>query len=427
MANIRINDLGMVVQEGKTILEVAREKGIYIPTLCYNEALKPYGACRLCVVEVEENGRKNVVTSCTTPVKDGMRILTNSEKIWRTRKILIELLLARVPESKKLQELANYHGLEKSRFSLKDEDCILCGLCVRACDERVGRSAIGFMKRGTEREVGIPFEKEFSEDCVGCGACTYLCPTGAIQMEAKTLERFRKFRAEYRKCRYMMMGVVDYKLCPNNYQCWHCEVDQRMEELFGTHPALVFRKKEEEEPVEIYEFVLFPNYLYSRGHIWAKKFNGRVRVGMDDFARKLIGKMADLKTHGKNDGVNAGNELWELKVGNRKAVMLAPFDLKVKEVNPDVLDNPPIAYLDPYRKGWVLDLEPYDPSELRSRLLQKNRAKLLFKEDSESLHSRFEKELGVTITDGGEIAPTLHKLLTSDAWDSIISEFLYRI
>lgn len=427
MVNIRINDLGMKVQEGKTILEVAKEKGIYIPTLCHHETLKPYGACRLCVVEVENNGRKDVVASCTTPVKDGMRILTNSERVWKIRKMIIELLLARVPDSKKLQELASYHGIEKPRFSSKDKDCILCGLCVRVCSERVGRSAIGFQKRGVDREVGIPFGKEYSEDCVACGACTYVCPTGAIQMEAKTLQRFRKFRAEYRECRYMMMGVVDYKLCPNNYQCWHCEVDQRMEELFGTHPALVFRKKEEEEPVQIYEFILFPEYLYSRGHIWARKFNGRVRIGMDDFARKLVGKISDLKTHGRNDRVNAGNELWELKIGDKRATMLAPFDLKVLDVNTDVVDNPPIAYLDPYRKGWIIDLEPYDLKEIRERMLWENRAKLLFKEDAESLHARFERELGVTITDGGEIAPTLHRTLPANAWNSLISEFLHRV
>ncbi len=427
MANIRINDLGMKVQEGKTILEVAREKGIYIPTLCYHEALKPFGGCRLCVVEVENNGKKDVLASCTTPVKDGMKIYTNSDRIWKIRKTILELLLARVPTSKKLKELASYHGVEKPYFSLKDKDCILCGLCERVCSERVGKAAIGFRKRGTEREIGIPFEKEFSDDCVGCGACTYLCPTNAIQMEAKTLQRFRKLRAEYRKCRYMMMGVVDYKLCPNNYQCWHCEVDQHMEELFGTHPALVFRRKEEEEPVQIYEFVLVPEYLYSRGHVWVKKFNGRLRIGADDFARRLIGKMADLKTHGKNDRVNAGNELWEFKIGDKRATMLAPFDLKVKEVNTDVIDNPPILYLDPYRKGWVLDLEPYESREIRSSLVWDNRAKLLFKEDAENLHSRFQRELGVTITDGGEIAPTLHKSLSSSAWNSLVSEFLHRV
>lgn len=155
----------------------------------------------------------------------------------------IEILLTRVPNSKKLQGLASDYGIEKIRFPIKNKNCILCGLCVRVCNEKVGRSAIGFQKRGVEREVGIPFGEEFSEDCVGCGACTFVCPTGAIQMEAKTLQRFREIKT-YKECRYMMMGVVEFKLCPNDYQCWRCEVDQRMEEIFGTHPALVISRKE---------------------------------------------------------------------------------------------------------------------------------------------------------------------------------------
>lgn len=89
MANIRINDLEIKSQDGKTILEVAKEKGIYIPTLCYHEALKPYGACRLCVVEMESNAKKDVVASCTTLIKDGMKILTNSEKILKIRKMIL--------------------------------------------------------------------------------------------------------------------------------------------------------------------------------------------------------------------------------------------------------------------------------------------------------------------------------------------------
>lgn len=98
-----------------------------------------------------------------------------------------------------------------------------------------------------------------------------------------------------------------------------------MEEIFGTHPALVISRKEKEEPVQIYEFILFPKYLYSRGHIWAKKYNGRMRIGIDDFARKLVGKISDLKTHEKNDIVNAEDELWELKVEDKKVIMFAPY------------------------------------------------------------------------------------------------------
>lgn len=172
-------------EEGLTILKVARDNGIEIPTLCYNEALEPYGACRLCSVEVIRNGRSRIVASCLYPVEEGLIVKTASERVITNRKMLVELLLARCSEEKVIQDLARKLGVEQTSFRseyLEHNRCILCALCVRACQEVVGVSAISLVNRGVKREVAPPFF-EPSAVCIGCGSCVYICPTSCIEME----------------------------------------------------------------------------------------------------------------------------------------------------------------------------------------------------------------------------------------------------
>ncbi len=180
MISLNINGIKAQAEEGATILEVARFYGIDIPTLCYHEDLTPYGACRLCMVEVEEGKRTKIVASCLYRVKDGLKVRTHTERVIKGRKLLLELLLARCPNSKTLQDLASKMGLEKVRFKMENEDCILCGLCVRMCAEQMRSGAIGFVGRGQKREVVTPF-RTASEICRNCGACMYICPAVELQ------------------------------------------------------------------------------------------------------------------------------------------------------------------------------------------------------------------------------------------------------
>ena len=179
---LKINEKKVKAEEGMTVLEAAKSAGIDIPTLCYHEALKPYGACRLCTVEITSAGGTRLVTSCQYPVEKGLVVNTDTPQVVKARKMLIELMLARCPSVPKIQELAQEYGVDKPRFKVKEELCILCGLCSRMCEEVVGASAINFYKRGFEREVTTPFA-EISEACIGCGACAKVCPTGAITLE----------------------------------------------------------------------------------------------------------------------------------------------------------------------------------------------------------------------------------------------------
>ncbi len=175
MINLKINGLRVSVEKGTTLLEAARFIGFPIPTLCHLDCLTPYGACRLCVVEIGEGPKAKLVSSCTYPVEEGLLVRTASSRVIRARKMILELLLASCPQSKKIQDLASAHAVRQQRFRQEHEDCILCGLCTRICREQMQAGDIGFRGRGEKRSVGSPFDKK-SDGCRLCGACLHVCP-----------------------------------------------------------------------------------------------------------------------------------------------------------------------------------------------------------------------------------------------------------
>ncbi len=175
MITLQINGLQARVEEGSTLLEAARFLGFPIPTLCHMEGLSPYGACRLCVVEIGEGPGAKLVSSCTYPAQEGLKVRTASSRVLRARKMILELLLASCPQSKILQDLASAHNMRQQRFRQEHEDCIQCGLCVRMCEEQMVAKAIGFSGRGQNRSLGTPFDIK-SEVCRQCGGCIYVCP-----------------------------------------------------------------------------------------------------------------------------------------------------------------------------------------------------------------------------------------------------------
>ncbi len=212
MANISINGNKISVLDGTTVLDAARKNDIYIPTLCDDPRLEPYGGCRLCLVQIK--GMPRPVTACTTPVMDGMEVETSNDLIERQRRTIVELLLSDHPNDCMvceragdctLQELAYFYELRKNRFygerrqyAKKDmnpfverdmEKCILCGKCVRVCEEIQGVSAIDISSRGFVAKVSTPFERDL--DCEFCGQCISVCPTGAL-MGKQSLGRGRQ-------------------------------------------------------------------------------------------------------------------------------------------------------------------------------------------------------------------------------------------
>ena len=184
--NLTVNGKAVELEEGKTVLDACKAANADVPTLCYVDFLEPYGSCRLCQIKVtEKGGAPRLAASCVLPAADGMEIVTDDEDVRRARRLVLELLLAQAPDAEALHVLAEEYGIERTRFpaAARDGDkprkCILCGLCVRVCEQRVQAYAIGFVQRGHEAEVMPPYGRP-SDDCIACGACASVCPTAAI-------------------------------------------------------------------------------------------------------------------------------------------------------------------------------------------------------------------------------------------------------
>jgi coenzyme F420 hydrogenase subunit beta len=175
MIQLKINGIDVSVDRGTTLLEAATFLGLPIPTLCHMEGLTPYGACRLCVVEIGAPPNSRLVTSCTYPAEEGLSVRTASNRVLRARRMIVELLLASCPQSKTIQDIASAMEVRQQRFRQENEDCILCGRCVRMCSEQMMAGAIGFTGRGQDRAIGTPFDSH-SEVCRLCGGCIYVCP-----------------------------------------------------------------------------------------------------------------------------------------------------------------------------------------------------------------------------------------------------------
>jgi len=180
--DIKIDSKICKAEYGEYLLQVAGRNNIYIPTLCHSDALPGQASCRICIVEVIENGSSKVVTSCVFPITKEIEVITNSEKINRMRRTLLMLLSMRVSNNEALNRLmVEYSVPAINRFTLDmNEKCILCGLCVKACEE-VGQYAISTVSRGITKKVSTPYQ-EPSISCIGCGACASVCPTGAIDI-----------------------------------------------------------------------------------------------------------------------------------------------------------------------------------------------------------------------------------------------------
>jgi NADH-quinone oxidoreductase subunit G len=251
MESITLTINGQRIQSspGKTILQIAQDNGFDIPTLCHHPKLSIVGACRLCLVEVEN--ARGLMAACSTPAVHGMVIQTHSHKSVESRKSVLELLLSDHPlecmtceagGKCKLQNYAYEYNIKTMKYRAKERDfemdsknpfyirdmrlCISCGLCVRVCDEVVGASALGFSNRGNETYVGPAFGKTIDEStCVSCGSCVQLCPTGALTTKhARNRRRTANINMVKTTCTYCGVG------CQMNLM-----VDKN--EVIGVEPA----------------------------------------------------------------------------------------------------------------------------------------------------------------------------------------------
>ena len=187
MIEFILNGLTVRAEDGWTVLETATFYGLEIPTLCHHEGLTEFGGCRLCLVEIGEPPKSKLVTSCTYPAEEGLVVRTDSNRVWAARRMIIELMLSVAPGSKVLQDLASAFGVTQVRFTPRNEECILCGLCVRMCAEQMDARAIGFQERGHKRRITTAFDMR-SEECRLCGACIHICPACQLRCQGPNAE-----------------------------------------------------------------------------------------------------------------------------------------------------------------------------------------------------------------------------------------------
>ena len=207
---LEVNGMPLTANEGETLLKALCAGGVNVPALCHMEGFSPTGACRLCVVEVEN--QRGLTPSCATIVANGMKVRTHSPRVLRARKTIVELLLAGHPDdclyctrsgSCELQTLARQLGVDDRRFTgaknrfpldisspsiVRDPDkCILCGRCVRVCEETQGVGAIDFINRGCATQIGTAFNRGLNTStCINCGQCLTVCPKKAMSIDWQT-------------------------------------------------------------------------------------------------------------------------------------------------------------------------------------------------------------------------------------------------
>jgi len=227
MVNIKINGRSLKVAEGTTILDAALQNGIVIPTLCKHAKLSPFGGCRMCLVEVE--GTRKLFTGCTTPVWDDVSVITHSERLQGIRRTVVELMISDHPNdcmtcdkagACDLQAMAYEYGVrdvrfkgERRKYDKRDgnpfierdmEKCVMCGRCVKACDEIQGVGAIDFSYRGFKSKVTPPYERDLN--CEFCGQCVAVCPTGALMDKSSSGKAREGVRKVNTTCSYCGTG-----------------------------------------------------------------------------------------------------------------------------------------------------------------------------------------------------------------------------
>lgn len=170
-----------IANAGEYLYDLAKRNGIFIPTLCRHDGFEPRAACRICICEVITRGRSKVVTSCCYPIEAPCEVKTNSDSILEQRRVILMLLQARSPESERIKQMGKFYqaSVPADFIKLDAEKCILCGLCMQACNA-LGTGAISTVMRGIEKKVSTPYDKP-NADCIGCHSCANVCPTDAIE------------------------------------------------------------------------------------------------------------------------------------------------------------------------------------------------------------------------------------------------------
>jgi len=221
--SIKIDGRELQAEPDRTVLQVALDNDVEIPTLCHHAGLADVGACRVCLVEIDgPGGRPVVMASCTLPVAEGLVVRTETAAVKRNRRTVVELLLGRAPRSEAILALAARDGLTESRYVPAHDagNCVLCGLCVRVCEERLGAEAITYKGRTCSREISAAFGK-LSDSCLACGSCATLCPTGVMRVvDTDTTRKILRNDLEISERELLRCRSCGAAICSREFHEW---------------------------------------------------------------------------------------------------------------------------------------------------------------------------------------------------------------
>jgi len=260
--DITINNTKVTVNKGTILLNALQEAKFNVPTLCRNKNLTPTGSCRLCICEIEVGGEKKIVTSCNYPIEQEIVVETDSEKVKANRKVLADMYLSRWPNVPLVKAIAKRCGVTEPTLAHAYTDtnakaCILCGMCVNACEEFIQERIIDFAGKGMKRHLTMPFG-EVDSHCVGCTSCAYVCPTKALEIvddlnhpaDPKLIRDYgMRINAEMAtldksQCRMREVGTANIVDVMNAYDLLPC-----LNYQYGSHPdahkigTVMFRNK----------------------------------------------------------------------------------------------------------------------------------------------------------------------------------------
>ncbi len=335
------------------------------------------------------------------------------------------------------------------RESLAQEDP--CVGCPEKCQiyQEVAKFFRELEKEGSEiKEVVVKKEEEVKEciwmkagvvayrlctknyDCKNCEFDQALMDRSGTYPEqpsiAQAIEKLKSMPGDKRKCRYMLTGDLSYKLCSNNYECWHCPVDQMISDLTDFHPVLVRKRAKKEVPIKkVAGFTLRSDTYYHPNHIWVRiEKDGTIKIGIDDFAARLLGEMSEVSLpKGEVRRKEAG---CEFRIKRRYAQIPLPITGDVLEHNPEVLRDPRVIYQDPQERGWLMSIQMEEIADNLKDFRKGSRAEGWLREEFDRLARTLKAECEITIADGGELVPNFPFQISDQVWQRLIEIFLQR-
>lgn len=263
-------------------------------------------------------------------------------------------------------------------------------------------------------------------DCRNCEFDQAIVDSSGAYVESpmivEAIKKLRQLPGPERQCRYMLTGDLAFKICSNNYECWHCSVDQYIQDIIEANPLL--QKKRERaasKEKKVKGFAFREDYYYAANHIWLKVEGEHVKIGIDDFATRIIGKISRIDFSAKAV-IAKGDTCVSLGSGNRMVSLRLPAEGKVVERNESVKTDPELIHSDPHNRGWLLKLEL--PKEIMDNMMKGTRTKDWLEKEFDKLHQELEDNIGVTITDGGELAGDFYGRFSDEQWLRLVKKFL---